>query len=211
MSRILPRALIVATVFLLISSSQALAASLSLSPASKSVENGDSFAVNVVLDTDADSVDAVDIILNFDSDKLEYSSASYSTLFTNTITPSVSGEQIILRATSPTAVTQGGTFATITFQATGTGTAPVNFDFTSGDTTDSNVAYQGEDLLASTSNGSYTIIALGLGSDASSSPTPTPTTVSEAMPETGVLTPTLIVLLVGVSLIGLPLVWTIRR
>ena len=208
MIKILPRALIACLVLLLLSVSPTLAASLSLSPVSKSVENGDNFAVNIVLNAEADSVDAVDIVLDFDSDKLEYSSASYSSLFPNTIAPSVTGEQIILRATSSTAISQGGTVATITFQAVGTGTAPVTFDFTANDATDSNVAYQGEDVLTSTTNGSYTIIALGLGSDASSSPTPIPTspTTNGDLPETGVFAPTLLVLLIGAGLITAPLI-----
>ena len=207
MTKVLPRALIICLALFFLSISPTLAASLSLSPVSKSVENGDSFAINIVLDAETDNVDAIDVVLGFDSDKLEYSSASYSSLFPSTVTPSVTGEQIVLRATSPTAISQGGTVATITFQAVETGTAPVTFDFTANDTTDSNVAYQGEDVLTSTTNGSYTIIALGLGSDASSSPTPTPTTVAGGdLPKTGILTPTLLVLLIGAGLITAPLI-----
>jgi len=210
MRRTLPKAVILALFLVFFTFKSAWAASLSLSPVSKSVENGDSFAVNVVLDAETDNVDAVDIVLDFDSDKLEYSSASYGSLFPNTVTPSIAGEQITLRATSPSAISQDGTIATITFQATAIGTAPVTFDFTADTSTDSNVAYQGEDVLTSTTNGSYTIIALGLGSDASSSPTPTPTGTAAAsgndLPETGVFTPTLLVLLIGAGLITAPLI-----
>jgi len=206
MKKVLPRALIVCLALLFLSVNPILAASLSLSPVSKSVENGDSFAVNIVLDTEAGNVDAVDIVLDFDSGKLEYSSASYSSLFPNTVTPSITGEQVVLRATSPTAISQGGTVATITFQAIETGTAPVTFDFTANDATDSNVAYQGEDVLTSTTNGSYTIIALGLGGDATGSPTPTPTITGEDLPETGIFTPTLLILLIGAGLITAPLI-----
>ena len=80
-------------------------------------------------------------------------------------TPANSADNILGTVTF-SQVTNGGatytntapaTLATVRFRAKAAGTATVTFDFTPGNTTDSNVAAAGADVLASVTNGTVTV------------------------------------------------------
>jgi len=150
------------------------AASLSLSPATKTVEVDQSFEVAVVLNTGGSNTDAADVILNYDATKLTLVSAVLGDLYENRLVTntSVSGK-VTLRASSAAGsyFSGSGTFATLTLRGRAVGTAAVNFDFSANSTTDCNVAYAGSDILGSVANGSYTVVAAG------TLPTSTPTPV----------------------------------
>ncbi len=172
------------------------AATLSFSPATKTVLVNDTFNVDVILNTGGSETDGADVIVRYDGNKLSLISAVLGDLYANKLTSdtSVAGK-ITLRATSSenASFNGTGTFATLTFKAIAAGTANLYFDFTSGATTDSNVAYQGSDILGSTSNASYTITTSGNGG---ASPSP-------SLPVSGTTTPTLLV--VGSGLLMLVL------
>jgi hypothetical protein len=163
------------------------AATLSFSPATKTVLVNDTFNVDVILNTGGSETDGADVIIRYDGNKLSLISAVLGDLYANKLTSdtSVAGK-ITLRATSSenASFNGTGTFATLTFKAIAGGTANLYFDFTSGATTDSNVAYQGNDILGSTSNASYTITTSGGNGGASASP---------SLPVSGTTTPTLLV------------------
>src|SRR3989344_5151290 len=53
--------------------------------------------------------------------------------------------------------TGSGKLASITFKAKSAGTSALTFDFTLGNTSDTNVAGAGQDKLASVTNGSFTV------------------------------------------------------
>lgn len=163
-------------------------ASLSFSPASESVTVGDSFEIDVILDTGGLSTDGVDLLISYDQLKLEAKNASLGDLYDNKINEDVSQPgKIVLQTISDlgSSFVGTGTLATITFRPIAGGLAQVSFDMVGDSTTDSNVNSNDEDILSSVSNGTYTILPMGIGgdSDATASGTPTPTS-------TGTLTPT---------------------
>lgn len=147
------------------------AATLSVSPSSQTVRVGDTFTVSVQLDTQGSSIDGVDI---------RYLSYNPSLLQVQDSNTSVSGIQISPGKLMPSTllnsvdnslgriafsqVAMGGTkysgsgiLATITFKAILSGTANLTFSYTSRNTTDSNVAAAGTDILNAVINGSYAI------------------------------------------------------
>jgi len=175
------------------------AASLSFDPASKTVAINETFDVNVVLNTGGAETNGVDAIIRYDGNKLEFVSATmgslYESILTPNPTPSTPGNLVLGAATTQT-YNGTGIFATINFKAIAEGTANVYFDFTAGSTTDSNVAYQGEDLLGSISNASYTITA--------TSAAPSPGVGGEtpvSIPQSGTVENTIILLAGGLALL----------
>jgi len=162
-------------------------ASLSLSPATKSLMVGDSFEVAIVLDTGGAKTDGTDIIINYDEMKLSALSASLGNLYDNKINEDVSHPgKIVLQAVSDvgSSFSGTGTLATINFKTIAGGLGLVAFEMKPDSSLDCNVNYRGADLLASVSNGAYTILPEGIGAGvATPSGTPTPT-------RTGTLTPT---------------------
>jgi hypothetical protein len=162
-------------------------ASLSLTPATKSLLVGDSFEVVIVLDTGGAKTDGADIIINFDEMKLSASSASLGNLYDNKINEDVSHPgKIVLQAVSDvgSSFSGTGTLATINFKSIAGGLGSVAFEMKPDSSLDCNVNYRGTDLLASVSNGAYTSLPEGIGAGvATPSGTATPTL-------TGTLTPT---------------------
>lgn len=181
------------------------AASLSLSPATKTVEVNQEFEVEVILNTGGANTDAADVILNYDSEKLSVVTAILGNLYDTRLVAntSVSG-RITLRASASAGnyFNGTGTFATITFKGKAVGTGLVSFDFSANSTTDCNVAYAGSDILGSVSNGTYTVVAAGTLPTSTSGPTGT-ITPRPTQPVTGRLAPTVIVGLFGTFLLVL--------
>ncbi len=147
------------------------AATLSLSPSSGSYTVGDTFEAQIILDTEGAETDGVDIhYLNYDPSLLEVQDAnveqtgiqiSPGTLYSNTPLNSVdvtNGRIDFSQTTAGGNTYNGnGVLATITFKVLSQGTANIIFDFTLEETTDTNVASSGQDVLTSVANGSYTL------------------------------------------------------
>lgn len=154
-------------------------ATLSLSPSTSSTNVGDVFQVNVILDTQGDDVHGVDInALNFNPSLLEVqddspgtpgTQISPGTIMLQNVYNSTANGRIVFSQIPITGQTYAGQgiLAIIRFKALAQGTANVNFDFTLGNTLDSNVASNGHDSLSGVVNGVYTITN-------SQGPTPTP-------------------------------------
>lgn len=188
-------------IFLVFPSLAWAAASLSFSPASQAVTVNNAFDASVVLNTGGSDSDGVDAIVKYDGNKLEVVSATLGDLFANKLVADTStAGQITFRATTPgeTYYNGTGTFATINFKPIAEGTANVYFDFTAGSTTDSNVAYLGEDILGSVSNASYSV---GQAAQASPAVGGNGTSTSSSVPASGTVEPTIILLAGGVLLI----------
>jgi len=175
------------------------AASLSLSPATQTVEVNQTYNVGVMLNTGGSNTDAADVIINYDATKLTLETAALGDLYDNKLVTntSVSGK-VTLRASSSAGryYNGSGTFATLTFKGKAVGSASVTFDFTANSTTDSNVAYAGSDILGSVSNATYTVVAAG------TLPTAAPTfgpscTTTPSQPVTGGITPTVTMSIFG--------------
>lgn len=173
----------------------ALAATFSLNPSSKTVSVNETFTVSVLLDTEGQPTDGADAIILYDSGKLSVTSASLGSLYANKVIEDyATAGKVTLRATSTasTSFTGSGTFATIVFKAIADGNANVDFQFTAGSTTDSNVSKEGSDLLTSVSSGSYTINASsGAG--------------GTTLPQTGIITPTIFLASLGFLFILVPI------
>jgi len=150
---------------------------LSLSPGSLMVNVGQTFNVNILLDTAGQAVDGVDIFyLHYNPQILEVQDADAATagvqIKTGSIFPSYLGNTVdpttgkisisgIVTPGSTTGYSGSGIFATVNFKALAAATSTsVYFDFTPGLTTDTNIAEHanpGHDILAAVNNGSYTI------------------------------------------------------
>lgn len=180
------------------------AASLSFDPASKTVALNETFSVNVVLNTGGAETNGVDAIIRYDGNKLEFVSAAmgslYESILTPNPTPSTPGSLTLGAATTQT-YNGTGTFAAITFKAIAEGTANVYFDFTADSTTDSNVAYQGEDLLGSISNASYTITPTGSSTNGNGTNGGVGGDTPVSIPESGTVENTIILLAGGIALL----------
>lgn len=168
----------------------ASAATLTLSPASRTVNVGDTFSVDVLLDTQGQNVDGVDLqALNYNPYYLQVQDADGSTAGTQiqpgTLMPSTlansvdtTNGKIVFSQVSNAGSTYSGSgkLATVTFKALVAGNANVTFDYTQGATTDTNVASAGNDILSAVTNGQYAIsnIVPPSGSGSQTPPSQTP-------------------------------------
>lgn len=138
-------------------------ASLSLSPASGSYDFSPtaSYPLGIVLDTRGKSIDGVDVLINFDSNKAQVVGSKVSTTalfeeFPQNVVDNVKG-QIRFSALTFDAKPKTGIVGTFTFKPRSVGQVDFNFEYTFGSTKDSNVADHdsGKDILGEVSNGSY--------------------------------------------------------
>jgi hypothetical protein len=147
-------------------------ATLSLNPAAGAFMVGDLFDVDILLDTGNYAIDGVDIhFLNYDPNVLEVQDAHDSSpgvqilsgsLMPFTLTNSVdvtAGTIDFSQITAGgTTFTGSGVLATVTFKVIGVGSADLVFDFTPGNTRDTNVACCGGfDALASATGAHFTL------------------------------------------------------
>ena len=146
-------------------------ATLALSPASGAYATGDIFSVNIVLNTQSNPIQGVDIVyFNYNPALLEVqdddagvagtqiaSGALMATTALNSVDAGAGRVAFSQITTSGTSYTGSGTLATVRFKALSSGTAAVTFNFTSGSTIDTNVASNGADILASAAGGSYVL------------------------------------------------------
>jgi hypothetical protein len=144
--------------------------SMALVPISGSHTVGTSFDVNVTADSGGINIDGIDALLTYDSSKLSVTNLVMTNGLTNITFKNYTSSTITFSQLAPfgTQIPLNTTVATITFMPTGIGNASVNFLFTLGNTTDSNIAVNGTDILNSTTNGVYAISAAPPG------PTPQP-------------------------------------
>lgn len=189
----------------------ASAATLSVSPASQSVKVGDTFNVSVRLDTQGASIDGVDLrYLSFNPTLLQVVDANPSqdgvqitadNLMALTVMNAVDNKKGQIGfsqvAAGGTKYKGSGILANISFKAVGKGTAALTFSYIPRNTTDTNVASGGTDILSAVINGSYTIAANGTQTTAAApvvkgqpSTPSTPTTVENPSSPTQSTQPT---------------------
>lgn len=149
----------------------AFAATLSVSPSSGSYQAGNIITAQIMLNTQGASIEGVDIrYLNYDPALLEVQDENPSvagvqiapgTLMPNTVANSVNialGRIEFSQVISGNATFNGsGILATARFRALAPGNASTFFNFTSGNTADTNVASGGADILTSVTNASYSL------------------------------------------------------
>jgi hypothetical protein len=148
-------------------------ATLSLNPDNGTFTVGEIFDVDILLNTGGYEIDGVDIrFLNYDPSILEVQDAD-PTMVGVQITPGTLMPRTQLNKVNPVAgtidfgqITSGGSkfigsgvLARVTFKVIGVGTTDLVFDFTLGNTRDTNVAGMGIDLLASATGAQFTSTA----------------------------------------------------
>lgn len=174
----------------------AVAATLSLNPASGTFNKGCNFALNIDLDTTGTQTDGTDAILLYDQSRFTATTIQNGTIYSDypgSNIDSANGKITISGLASVSSAFSGkGTLATVNFKvidAAAAGATQITFDFDPNNktkTTDSNVVERGTvvDVLSAVTNGSYTI---GAGSCvAQASPGPqgaTGTATSSATPK----------------------------
>jgi|GEM_PF-4081628 len=154
----------------LLLSTNAYAASLSVSPGNITVTNGQEFQINVVLDTQGADIVAVDAIIEYDPAMIEIVSITQGSIFSAYPVKTFANGEIRISALDSTFSTPyngSGTLATVRARGLQVGTTNFNFVFTSGSTTDSNVVEEGtsSDLLGETSGLVLGINTLAGGTD----------------------------------------------
>lgn len=138
---------------------------LSLAPSATTVSSGSTFTMDVMMENKTYVVDGVDVTINFDAQFLEVVDKNSidsgvqvesSKLFPETLMNKVDNKAGIVEFSQTSSITDStkltGKLATITFRAKKEGQSMVKFEFTAGKTTDSNVAFQGEDKLTNVVN-----------------------------------------------------------
>jgi len=160
----------------------ALAASFSLSPATKNTSVNSTFTVDLIIDTAGVKTTGTDVILTYTPSILEVVDVTFPSpppYTTNTKTiDNTNGELNINCSVQSAAYAYSGTttLATITLKGISTGTSSLRFLCDPGSTTDSNIInLNGQDVLVceSLTSGSYTFTSAG--GDADTTPTATPT------------------------------------
>lgn len=142
------------------------AASLSLSPAVATKAIGDTFNVDVVLDTGGDAVSGATAIINYDAAKLQVinNQLLQGTIFnqsplTNKVDTTLGQIQYDSGSLGAT-YTGHGTMATIQFKTIAAGTAAVSFVFDANATADTSLVAAASgptNLLTTVSSGTYTV------------------------------------------------------
>src|SRR3989344_5082505 len=148
----------------------ASAATLSLSPSGGGYNVGDIISVNILLDTQGAPVQGADIRhLNYNPALLEAQDENTGIagvqITPGTLMPTMAnsvdtanGKILFAQAISGSGTFTGaGTLATVRFKILASGTANLNFNFTPGDTSDTNVAYDAVDLLTSVGSAAYAL------------------------------------------------------
>lgn len=189
------------------------AAALQLSPPGGTLDVDETMDVKINLSlSSGESVSGVDAELTFDNDKLQVTTIEESSLFNTYPISTYSNDNGTIQVSGITetgsSLSDGGTLATLTFKGKSSGTAAVTFDFTSGSTTDSNVAEADTDtdLLESVVNGSYTVSGDGgVGGGTTS------TDEETGLPTTGNQETTLALFLGGLLVLGIGSAWRFTR
>lgn len=162
--------LLTLTCMVLMFPSLASAATLSLSPATATINRGCSLSIKIELDTEGQDTDGTDVELLYDTTKFNITNSGIvnGTIYTDYPGSSVTNGRVsIAGISSPVQPYKGvGTFATINVSvpSTATGVGTIRFEFDPNDktkTSDTNVIQGGTadsfDVLNRVSDGTYTI------------------------------------------------------
>jgi len=126
---------------------------LSLFVEQEEIKAGDEIKVNIILDTQSQPVDGVDVILKYDPLvlKAQDKEVKKGEVFTNFMTNEINQETGIIKFSALSqpgqAFTGQGVLAFIDFQALKQGQTPISFVFEPASTQDTNVASQSKDIL----------------------------------------------------------------
>src|SRR3989344_5484437 len=172
---------LIASIAILFFPKQTQAATLSLSPTSQTIAVNGTMDIAVILNTENAQTSATDVIITYDSAKLNLIDILPGSLYDQYIWESINNTtgraSISGIASSTSSLYSGtGTFVTFRFRGIQSGTVAVNFDHSTGNLNDTNVNEINvfTDVLTSVQNGTYTVS--GGSSGVTSSPTSATTT-----------------------------------
>ena len=149
---------------------KAAAATLYLSPASSSVQQGNNISIAIRVNPGGDPVNAAQANLSYPTDKLNFVSITSSSAFPFEVESSGGSGSVRIARGNISSVSGDQLVATVTFSAkTTTGTAAITF--ASGSSIIRSTDYQ--DILSGTTGGNYTVTA---------PPTPTPSPTPSPSP-----------------------------
>lgn len=188
------------------------AATLSLSPSSQTISVNGTMDIAVTLNTEGAQTSATDVILTYDTSKVDLIDIIYGSLYDQYIGETIDNTNgrasISGIASSTTSLYSGsGTFATFRFRGIQAGTTTISFEHSAGNLNDTNVSEINvfTDVLSGVSNGTYTIS--GSGSTGTTPTTSTSTGTSNTttsntsskggMPVSGNSLPAIIIAIVG--------------
>ncbi|MBI4137048.1 hypothetical protein HY469_03205 [Candidatus Roizmanbacteria bacterium] len=178
--------LLIVSIAFLFFPKQTEAATLSLSPSSQTVAVNATMDINVVLNTEGAQTSATDVIVTYDSSKLNLidiiPGSLYNQYIGEDINNSAGRASISGIANSTSTLYSGtGTFATFRFRGIQSGSTSISFEHSPGNLNDTNVNEINvfTDALDSVQNGTYTV------SGGTSSTTVTPTSASTTTTTTG--------------------------
>jgi len=205
--------LITSLALLVVGAADAKAATFSLSPASGSTVSG-TFTVTLGLsDLAGKQISGIDVrYLNYEPSKLQAVSVSHSGgIFTSypleTIDSTTGKIAIGASASAFSPVTTTGTVVTITFKAlASSGSTTLNFDYTAGSTTDSNITEAGTatDILTQPPTVTYNFGGSTTTPPATPPPiTPPPAASAGGTPKGGIFEPTILISFLSFLLLGL--------
>ncbi|MBI5913295.1 hypothetical protein HY839_02540 [Candidatus Azambacteria bacterium] len=149
----------------------AFGATLSLSPATGTYQTGSIITAQIVLDTQGAPIEGADIrYLNYNPALLEVQDENAGiagvqispgtrmpTTAANTVDVSLGRIAFSQVISGNTTFTGSGVLATVRFRVLAPGNASVTFNFTPGNTADTNIASAGADILTSVTNAVYTL------------------------------------------------------
>ncbi|NCN59342.1 hypothetical protein GW940_05490 [Candidatus Microgenomates bacterium] len=184
------------------------AAKLIIDPPTGTYAVGQQFQSKITLDTEEAATAGVDVLLKYNPAILKITNVQNGEIFSQYISQKIDNDKGSLSLSGIVALddakgyTGNGTFATVVFEGIAVGAASVDFDFSPGVRSDSNVAAMSsvDDSLSSASGANYSIIAAqSKGGLTEATPT--------ALPKSGVIEDTLKLVGSGLSLILLSLLF----
>jgi hypothetical protein len=209
----------IALSFLILSVNSALAADLQFDPTTANVTTGQTVEIKINIDTGTDSVTSADAVITYNQSYLTVNRVTAGTFFSNISSNlNTAGKAYINAMTNSLseAKTGSGHMATIVFQATSPGTVSLNFDCTSGSSTDSNIIKNdanATDVIVCSSNGTASITISGNITQPTPTLIATPTTSlpvisvtpPPALPRSGAFENMLSIIMGGVGFVAIGL------
>ncbi len=198
----------------LVPAAAAASATLTMTPATTTIAVGSTVTLDINVDSAGAKTIGTDVIVKYDPAKLEFVSitkgtvySSYSTEVKDTTAGTVSLSGFVNTNEISTGVAVKGVFAKVTFKGKVAGAAAVSFDFTQGDSKDSNVVdvTSGSDILTAATGSTITVGAGGTTPPPPPPPPPPPaggpTPAPQVLPDAANINPTLFVFLIGAALL----------
>lgn len=191
---------------LLVQPVYAATATLTLSPATQSVNVGDEIKIVVDLNTGGAATTTTDLYVTYDATKLILTDITPGTIYDQYIGKEINNATGIgsitgLASSTAKLFTGTGTFATLTFKGIAPGTPQIAIKYTPGDRNDTNVVdiETNSDILSSVAASTITLAGTTL------TPTMTPTinTNPTDIPRTATSLPTLFMLISSMTVLGL--------